>query len=142
MKFNILLVNDHPAIIKGIKEIIGESFDVESIDTASTTEEAVGLALKNDYEIVLLDSSISGGTGMAALDQMKRARPAFPILVISMYPEEIYGMHSMRMGASGYIDKVNIPEKLVEAMDTVLQGGEYVSEKLHQRLTSSNQSQP
>ncbi|MFC1484156.1 response regulator transcription factor [Candidatus Neomarinimicrobiota bacterium] len=139
MKLNILLANIHPAIIQGLKEIIGESFDVESIDTASTTEEAVGLILKNEYEIVLLDSYLTGGTGVAALDQIKRERPALPVLVISMLPEEIFGLYCMEMGASGYIDNVDVPDKLIEAMDTVLQGGEYVSEQLHQQLTS-NQS--
>jgi DNA-binding NarL/FixJ family response regulator len=108
---------------------------VKSIDCANTTEEAFDLALKNYYDIVLLDSSISGGTGMRALDQIKSEQPDLPVIMMSTLPERICGVQAMNGGASGYLDMTLIAENLIEAVGTVLRGEKYVSSNLKKWLS-------
>ena len=70
-----------------------------------------------------------GGGGLHALERLAQHSPRIPVLIVSMYPEEQYGLRVMKAGASGYINKDSVTEELIKAVQIVLDGGKYISEK-------------
>lgn len=130
MNLKVLVADDHPVMLRGVRQILEEAFDLEVIHFASTSEEAVQQAAQNDYDIIILDISMPVAGGMEALRLIKEGKPSHPVLMYSLYPEEQYGVQSLKAGASGYLSKEMIPEKLVEATRTILAGAPYISDNL------------
>lgn len=130
MKLKVLVADDHPVILKGVRQILEEAFDLEVIHFASTAEEAVQQAAQNDYDIIILDVSMPAAGGVEALRRIKKGKPDQPVLMYSLYPEEQYGVQSLKAGAAGYLSKDTIPEKMVEAIKTILGGAPYISDNL------------
>ena len=89
-----------------------------------------------DYDIVLLDISMPGKNGLDVLSQLKVARPALPVLMLSMHPEEQYAVRALKTGASGYLTKESAPEEMLSAIRKVSSGGKYVSASLAETLAS------
>jgi DNA-binding NarL/FixJ family response regulator len=85
-------------------------------------------------DVVLLDISMPGRSGLEILQQLKRAHPALPVLVFSVHPENQYALRAFKAGASGYLTKDSIPEELVTAIRKVVRGGRYVSPSLAEHL--------
>lgn len=130
MNLKVLVADDHPAMLRGVRQILEEAFDLEVIHFASTSEEAVQQAAQNDYDIIILDISMPAAGGVEALRLIKEGKPDQPVLMYSLYPEEQYGIQSLKAGASGYLSKETIPEKMVEAIKTIMGGKRYISDKL------------
>ncbi len=131
---NILLADDHTLVREGLKLILIDIEDIGSIDEASTGEEVISLVNENDYDIVLLDISMPGRSGMEILKQVKEMKPEQNILMLSMYPEEQYAVRCFKSGASGYVTKDSAPAELISAIHQVSAGQKYVSASLAQRL--------
>src|SRR6185436_14296957 len=85
-------------------------------------------------DLVVLDISLPGRSGLDVLKDVKAARPRLPVLILSMYPEEQFAVRALRAGAAGYVAKQTLPEELVAAVRKVLRGGRYVSASLAERL--------
>ena len=88
----------------------------------------------NTYDVVLLDISMPGKTGLEVLKQIKTEHPDLPVLILTMYPEAQYAIRTLKAGASGYLIKESIPDELVKAVRTVSEGRRYVSASLAERL--------
>jgi two-component system invasion response regulator UvrY len=130
----VLIADDHAVFRRGLKETIGEAFPKVTFGEAKTAQEAVESVRRHDWEIVILDISMPGLSGLDILDDLRRLRPKLPILFLSMYPEEQYARRALKSGAAGYLTKDSIPEELKEAVRRILAGGRYVSATLAEKL--------
>ncbi len=130
----ILVADDHTIFREGLKRILAECPDVVVADEASNGREVLDKIWNNEYDMVLLDISMPGMTGLEALKQLKNDRPRLPVLVLSMHPEEQYAVRALRAGASGYLTKESAPDELITAIRKISQGRKYITSSLAERL--------
>ena len=130
----ILIADDHPIVRKGLKEIIEETPGMKVVDEASNGQEVLEKVFKKDINVVLLDISMPGRSGLDILRDMKRQKPKLVVLVLSMHPEEQYAVQALKEGASGYLTKKSAPDELLTALRKVSSGGKYVSSSLAEKL--------
>ncbi|MFZ2054371.1 MAG: response regulator transcription factor [Candidatus Aminicenantales bacterium] len=130
----ILIADDHTIVREGLKQILRQTPDIRRIDEARDGEEVIQKAGKQDYDLVLLDISLPGRSGLDVLKQLKCLKPALPVLVLSMHPEEQYAIRSIRAGASGYLTKESASEELIEAIRKVAQGRRYITSSLAEKM--------
>jgi len=124
----ILIVDDHPLVRKGISEVL--SAVGAEIDEAATGVEAVLKVCEHEYDIVLLDISLPGQSGLEVLKLLKKERPRLPILILTMHPEKQYAIRAMKAGAAGYVTKDCEPEKLILVIERIVQQGRYLSKSV------------
>lgn len=133
----VLIVDDHAIVRRGLKIILEEISDrIVTMDEAADCQEALARIRSSVYDLVLLDISLPGCSGLDLLKQLKADRPNLPVMMLTMYPEEQYAVRALRLGASGYLTKESAPDELVTAIRQVLAGGRYVSVALAERLAS------
>jgi len=130
----ILIADDHTIFREGLKHILTEYPDMVVADEARNGREVLDKIWNNDYDMVLLDISMPGMTGLEALKQLKNDRPKLPVLVLSMHPEEQYAVRALRAGASGYLTKESAPDELMTAIRKISQGRKYITSSLAERL--------
>jgi two-component system invasion response regulator UvrY len=130
----ILIADDHPVVRKGLKEIIEEAPDMIVGGEASNGGEVLQQVRKNDYNVVLLDISMPGRSGLEILKQLKSEKPGLSILILSIHPEEQYAVRVLKAGASGYLTKESAPSELLAAIRKASLGGKYISSTLAERL--------
>lgn len=133
-KLAILIVDDHPVIRRGLREILDEEPDLEVVMEASTAAEAVTAVQRHPLDVVLMDITMPGRNGLEGLRDIKAVRPDLPVLMLSMHPEDQYAIRSLKAGASGYLTKESAPEELVQAIHKVTEGGRYITASLAERL--------
>jgi two-component system invasion response regulator UvrY len=133
----ILIADDHPVVRKGLREIIEETSDMEVTDEASNGQEVLAKVFKKDFDVVLLDISMPGRSGLDILKELKSQLPKIAVLVLSIHPEEQYAVQVLKAGAAGYLTKKSAPEELVTALRKVSTGGKYVSPSLAEKLASA-----
>jgi DNA-binding NarL/FixJ family response regulator len=142
----ILLADDHAVVRSGLKQILADEFRRATFGEASNAHEALTLLGKEKWDVVLLDITMQGRSGLDVLREIKKLRPRLPVLVLSMHPENQFAVRVLKKGASGYITKESAPEELVGAINKVIAGGCYVSaalaETLAFRLSSDTQKPP
>ena len=130
----ILIVDDHAILRRGLKEILEREFRDVSIGGAGTAEQALTQLDSEKWDLVILDITMPGRSGVDVLRHLKALRPKLPVLVLSMHPEDQYGKRVLKAGASGYMNKESAPEELIKAIRKVLAGGRYVSPALAETL--------
>ncbi len=133
----ILIADDHRIVREGLKQILAETPDMTVVDEASNGQEVLGKVWENDYDVVLLDISMPGRSGLDILKQLKNERPKLAVLVLSMYSEEQYAIRALRAGASGYMTKESAPDDLIEAIRKVSTGRKYISPTVAEKLAVS-----
>jgi two-component system invasion response regulator UvrY len=130
----ILIVDDHAILRRGLQEILEREFRDVSIGGAGTAEEALTQLDSENWDLVILDITMPGRSGVDVLRTLKAWRPKLPVLVLSMHPEDQYGKRVLKAGASGYMNKESAPEELIKAVRKLLSGGRYVSPTLAETL--------
>jgi DNA-binding NarL/FixJ family response regulator len=130
----ILIADDHPIVRAGLKQILADASDIEVTAEAGDGHELLKLIRKGGIDVVLLDITMPGLTGLDALKQVKAETPNLPILVLSMHPEDQYGIRVLKAGAAGYLMKSAAPDQLVGAIRKVHRGGRYVSPSLAEKM--------
>lgn len=130
----VLIVDDHPIVRAGLKQVLSEASDIVVTGEASNGEEAISQVLEHEFDVVLLDISMPGRSGLEVLSQLKSLKPFLSILILSTYPEEQYAVRALKSGAAGYLTKESLPEELIAAIRKVAQGGKYVSAALAEKL--------
>ena len=130
----ILLVDDYPVVLEGLKHILSEAIPDGEFGAAGTAAEAMRMFRSAKWSLVVLDVSLPDGSGLDVLKQMRSIRPQTPVLVLSMYPEDQFAVRLLRAGASGYLTKKAAAQDLVTAVRKVRSGGKYVSPTLAERL--------
>ncbi|MFN3695413.1 MAG: response regulator [Ignavibacterium sp.] len=126
-KFNVLLADDHKIVRHGLKKILEDEFSEVYVGEASRDNEIFEQLDKEKWDLVILDISMPGKSGLESLKDIKATHPELPVLILSMYPEEQFALRVMKSGASGYIRKDSAPEELVDAVNAILSGKKYYS---------------
>jgi two-component system, NarL family, invasion response regulator UvrY len=132
----ILIADDHTIFREGLKHILAEYPDLVVADEANNGQEVLDKIWKNNYDMVLLDITMPGMTGLEVLKQLKNDKPKLPVLILSMHPEEQYAVRVLRAGASGYLTKESAPDELIVAIRKISQGRKYITSSLAERLAS------
>jgi two-component system invasion response regulator UvrY len=130
----ILVADDHSVVREGIKQILAGLDDMTVEDEAESGQEVLLRMTAKDYDLVLLDISMPGKSGLEVLEEIKIMRPRVPVLILSMHPEEQYAVRMLRAGASGYLTKASAPQELISAIRKVSRGGKYVTVSLAEKL--------
>jgi two-component system, NarL family, invasion response regulator UvrY len=130
----VLIADDHAVFRRGLKETIGEAFPKVVFGEAKSAQEALEQVRAHNWDIVILDISMPGKSGLDILSDVKRLRPRLPILLLTMHPEEQYARRALKAGASGYLTKESVPEELKLAVRKIVTGGRYVSSTLAEKL--------
>ncbi len=136
----ILIADDHRIVREGLKQILAETQDMVVSAEASNVQEVLNNVASNDYDVLLLDISMPGRSGLDILKQLKSERPKLSVLVLSMYSEEQYALRALRAGASGYMTKESAPDELIEAIRKVSTGRKYISPAVAEKLAVSIES--
>jgi len=134
-KIRILIADDHPIVREGYKKILMSQPDMDVTGEAGNGQEVLDLIQKKDFDLILLDISMPGRSGLEILKELKGHKPHLPVMILSIYPEEQYAVRAFRDGASGYLTKASTPKELIAAIRKVSQGGRYVTEALAEKLT-------
>jgi DNA-binding NarL/FixJ family response regulator len=130
----ILITDDHAVVRRGLKQVLEEEFDQVVFGEAQNTREMLEHLQKKAWDVVILDITLPGRSGLEVLGELKLTHPNLPVLVLSMHPEDQYGIRVLKSGASGYMTKESAPDEIVMAIRKVLRGGKYVSPSLAERL--------
>jgi two-component system, NarL family, invasion response regulator UvrY len=130
----ILLVDDHPLFRSGLRHLLEDDGHLLVVAEAGSAAEAqVQLRLANP-DLVILDISLPDGSGVDLLDSLRAQRPDLPVLFLSAHPESGFALPLLRAGAQGYLEKHAPPDRILEAVRTVVAGKRYLTPTLAQRL--------
>ena len=132
----ILIADDHAIVRGGLKEILLRELKDVISGEAGDAQQALAQIERGTWDLVILDITMPGRSGLDLLADLKQRRPELPVLVLSMHPEDQYGKRVLKAGASGYMNKEAAPEDLVKAIRKILSGGVYVSTALAEKLAS------
>jgi len=130
----ILICDDHHIVRDGLRQILQQLPDVTLIREASDGSEALSLLKKDDFDILLLDISLPGKSGLEVLQSVKEKWPSINVLMLSMFPQDQYAIRAIKLGASGYLTKDTASEELLLAVKKVSEGGKYISQELAENL--------
>jgi two-component system, NarL family, invasion response regulator UvrY len=130
----IIIADDHAIVRKGLRQILSETSDMFVAAEASSGEEALKRISERKYDMVLLDISLTGKSGLDILRQMKREKPKLPVVMLSVHTEEQYAIRAFKAGASGYLTKESAPEELISALRKISRGGKYVTSALAEKM--------
>jgi DNA-binding NarL/FixJ family response regulator len=130
----VLIADDHAVTRRGLKEILVREFEDTACGEAGNAQEVLSQVLSHDWDLLILDVTMPGRSGLDILSELKETRPKVPVLVLSMHPEDQYAKRALKAGASGYMNKLSAPEELIKAVRKVLAGGRYVSAALAEKL--------
>ena len=122
----ILLVDDHPVVRHGIRTILTDRFHDAVVAEAGDAPSALREVGNAEWDVVLLDISMPGPSGLDLIKQLRRERPALPLLVVSMHPAAQFARRALSAGAIGYLTKDSAPEDFVTAIEHARRGRRYV----------------
>ncbi len=130
----VFLVDDHPIMRQGLKQLIDNEPDLSVCGEAADSHEAITGIQALTPDLVLLDISLPGRSGLELLKDLHALRPGILVLVVSMHDESLYVERVLKAGGRGYIMKQEGGEKFLEAIRHVLKGQIYVSQKMSAKL--------
>jgi len=138
---NVLIADDHTIVRKGLMQILADTPDIAVKEEAGSAQEVIKKIRTKTFDLVLLDISFPGRSGLDVLKQLKSLRPDLRVLVLSMHPEEQYAIRCIRAGASGYLTKESAPEELLKAIRKVARGGKYITSTLGEKLAAEMENE-
>lgn len=119
-----------------MRQILQAEFPTAEFAEASDVPSTIALATREEWDLLVLDITLGGRSGLEALKEIKQAKPRLPVLVLSMHPEDQFGVRVLRTGASGYLTKEAATEELVGAVQKILAGRRYVSPALAEAMAT------
>ncbi|HET6673915.1 MAG TPA: response regulator transcription factor [Nitrospiraceae bacterium] len=122
----ILIADDHPFVRYGVKHVLEDEFPGVEIGEAASAPELLEQSGKKRWDMIVLDVTMPGRSGLDALHELKAQCPDIRVLVLSMHPEDQFAVRVLRAGAAGYLTKESIPDELVQAVRRILAGGKYI----------------
>ncbi len=132
----ILIADDHAVVRQGLKQILAAEFRNAVFGEASNGQQAIDLASKESWDVLVLDITMPGQSGLDVLKAIKKSRPKLPVLMLSMHPEDQFAVRMLKIGAAGYMTKESAPAALVGAVKKVISGGRYVSPALAEKMAA------
>ncbi len=134
---NVLITDDHPVVRRGIRQILEDDERIGLINEAADGKELIRKLEDQKYDVILLDISMPGRSGLELISQVKKIQSSAAVLILSIHSEEIYAIQSLKSGASGYLAKSSAPEELIRAIIKVSEGQRYISSTLAENLADS-----
>jgi two-component system invasion response regulator UvrY len=136
-QIRVLIVDDHAILRAGVREMLTDEEDLQVVGEAGSAEEALQLLDSGTkVDVVVLDITLPGQSGIELLKHLRAERPDLQILVLSMHPERSFAVRLMRAGANGYVPKMIVPEELVKAVRAVGAGRRYITPIVAELLAS------
>jgi DNA-binding NarL/FixJ family response regulator len=132
----VLIADDHDIVRQGINTIISDVSDISVVGEAENGDDVLKKIQELDVDIVIMDYDMPGRNGLDTLIELKAMNPKLPVIILSMFPEDHYGVRFLKAGASGYLGKSNVTQQLVEAIRRVMNGHKYISANLADKLVS------
>ena len=133
----VLITDDHPVVRRGIRQILDDDNSITIIDEAASGKELFERMRERIYDVILLDISLPGRSGLDLISQIKKTQQSVAILILSIHSEEMYAIKALKLGASGYLTKSSAPEELIIAIHKVSTGERYISGSLAENLAES-----
>ncbi len=130
----VLIADDHPLARRGLRDIFEDEADITIGAEAENGQEVLKAVREGRWDVLVLDLSMPGLSGLDLLKQLKSEKPGLPVLVVTMHPEKRYAVRALRAGASGYLTKGSPPEELIAAVRKLAAGGKYASSTLTETL--------
>jgi len=134
----IILADDHSFIRLGLIQILKDEYPSVEITEVSDGEELIKEATLHDYDLVISDLDMPGRSGLEALQQIKLIKPDLPVLILSIYPEDLYAVRVLKAGASGYLNKNAAPDELINAVKRISLGRKYITPEIAEKLLEQN----
>jgi two-component system, NarL family, invasion response regulator UvrY len=134
---NVLITDDHPIVRQGIRQILEDDHDQRFgiIAEASGAKELLENLAKGKFNVVTLDISLPGRSGLELIPEIRKISPATAVLILSIFPEEQYAVRALKLGASGYLTKSSAPQDLISAILKISEGGKFITPSLAEKLT-------
>ena len=130
----VVLADDHTILREGLKQLLLAAGDIEVVDEAGDGHDVLRAVRGREFDVLLLDMSMPGKSGMELIRQVKSERPKLRVLVLSMHEEHQYAVRAIRAGASGYLTKESASALLVTAIRKVAAGGAFISAQVAELL--------
>lgn len=130
----ILVADDHSFVRLGIMQILADEFPSAELLQAADGGELVKLALQLDVDLIISDLEMPGKSGLEALQQIKLSKPQVPVIILSIYEEDLYAVRVLKSGASAYLNKNAAPFELIHAINRVMLGKKYISPEVAEKL--------
>lgn len=130
----IVLADDHAIVREGLKRIVGDAKDFTVAGEAADGTEVMRVVRDTDFDVLVLDLSMPGRSGMELIKLVKAEKPKLKILVLSMHQETQYAVRAIKSGASGYLTKESAPAQLEQAIRKIAAGGAYISAEVAEQL--------
>jgi len=130
----VFITDDHALVRRGLKDILAETPEIVVVGEAGTSDETIQQLPHADWDVLILDLSLPGRSGLDVLRLVRQVRPTLPVLILSMHAEEQFAVRLLRAGANGFLNKESAPDELVRAIQTVHRGDIYLSPTLQARL--------
>jgi two-component system, NarL family, invasion response regulator UvrY len=135
--YRILIVDDHPVVRHGVRHILESVPGFAAIEEAGGAYEALDKIRAGELDLVLLDIALPDMNGIETLREIKRVKSGLPVLMLSVYEEELYAVRAMKEGAAGYLTKGSVSAELTEAVEKVCNGGVYITATLAVKLAAA-----
>ena len=126
---NVLIVDDHPIVRRGLKQVLQDEPDYAVVE-AGNAREALHEIKQQAFDLVVADIDLPGMNGIELLKEIKQQNKDTPVLILSVYPEDQVAVRVLRAGASGFLSKETAPEQLIGAIKKILNGGKHISERV------------
>lgn len=130
----IILADDHSFVRLGLVQILKDEYPSVEIKQVADGESLVKEVSLHDWDLVISDLDMPGRNGLEALQQIKLIKPHLPVLILSIYTEDLYAVRVLKAGASGYMNKNAAPEELITAVQRILMGRKYITPEIAEKL--------
>ena len=138
----VLIADDHSIVRDGLKRILAATMDLQVAGEAASGDEALALVRANDYDLVMLDMSMPGLSGIDLIKRLKLEKPKLRILVLSMHGESQYAARALKAGAQGYLNKDSASEALLGALRKIAAGGVHIGDAAAASLLRAGDKAP
>ncbi|OLY90582.1 two component transcriptional regulator, LuxR family [Cnuella takakiae] len=133
----IIIADDHTIVRVGMRQLIQESYPFCNVVEVDNADDLVRRVLAEDWDAVVTDITMPGKTGIDALIQIRQVKPKLPVLVLTLHSEDAYALRAMRAGASGYLTKTVAAVDLVDALERIITGKNYITEQVAEIMVSA-----
>lgn len=133
----IAIVDDHAMVRAGLKQFFSEEVDFRVVAEGSNGREALDIVRLGEVDVIVMDISMPGQSGVDALAAIRARAPDLPVLILSGFAEEHYATTLLRQGASGYLNKDCDPQEIAKAIRTVYRGRKYITAGVAERLAEA-----
>jgi DNA-binding NarL/FixJ family response regulator len=130
----VVIADDHGIVREGLRQILSTSGDLDVVGEATDGHETIAIVRGTEFDVLVLDMSMPGKSGVELIRQLKSEKPKLRIVVLTMHQENQYAVRAIRAGASGYLTKDSASAQLVQAIRKVAAGGAYISAEVAEQL--------